>query len=194
MAAIDDYLAYAAHVGVFSEWHTQIAGLLSKFAKEDSGMSAMLKFAQNQMAERTSVPTAKVETGGDFLSKLLRIHYDDPEKIGMGDVFGTCLTNIGAGSDTTSISLSSVIYHLCRFPNTMQQLKDEIDTMEAAGKISNPVTFAETQQMPYLQAVIKEALRMHPATGLPLGRVVPEGGKVIAGRAIPEGVSSCSFD
>ncbi|KUJ13354.1 cytochrome P450 [Mollisia scopiformis] len=69
----------------------------------------------------------------------------------------------------------------------MQALGNEIDTMETAGKISNPVTFAETQQMPYLQAVIKEALRMHPATGLPLGRVVPPGGKLIAGYAFPEG-------
>jgi cytochrome P450 len=42
--------------------------------------------------------------------------------------------------------------------------------------------------MPYLQVVLKEALRMHPATGLPLGRVVPEGGAVIAGRMFPAGV------
>jgi cytochrome P450 len=44
-------------------------------------------------------------------------------------------------------------------------------------------------RMPYLQAVIKEALRMHPATGLPLGRVVPKGGSVIAGKYFAEGVS-----
>jgi len=41
--------------------------------------------------------------------------------------------------------------------------------------------------MPYLQAVLKEALRCHPATGLPLGRVVPAGGAVIADRFFPEG-------
>lgn len=190
MAAINDYLSYAAHVGVFSEWHRQIAGLLSKFAKEDTGMSAMVKFAQKQLAERTSEPSAKDGTGGDFLSKLLKLHSDEPEKVSMANVFGTCITNIGAGSDTTSISLGSVIYHLCRHPNTMQALRNEIDTMEAEGKISSPVTFAETQQMPYLQAVIKEALRMHPATGLPLGRVVPSGGKVIADHTFPEGVSA----
>ncbi|PVH73220.1 cytochrome P450 oxidoreductase [Cadophora sp. DSE1049] len=187
MAAINDYLSYAAHVGVFSEWHRQIAGLLSKFAKDDTGMSAMIIFAQKQLAERAAEAPGKAETEGDFLSKLLKLHYDDPKKVSTTDVFSTCITNIGAGSDTTSISLGSVIYHLCRFPNTMQALRNEIDTMETAGKISNPVTFAETQQMPYLQAAIKEALRMHPATGLPLGRVVPPGGKLIAGHAFPEG-------
>lgn len=187
MSAIDGYLMYAAHVGVFAEWHRQISGLLSRLAKAD-GMSAMLKFTQTQMAEHTSDPNVKPRAEGDFISKLLTLRHNDPEKISMADIFGTCITNIGAGSDTTSISLGSVIYHLCRCPKAMQALKDEIDTMEAAGKISNPVTFAETQQMPYLQAVIKEALRIHPATGLPLGRVVPQGGKLIAGYTIPEGV------
>jgi len=42
--------------------------------------------------------------------------------------------------------------------------------------------------MPYLQACIKEGLRVHPATGLPLARVVPKGGAIIAGTAFPEGV------
>jgi hypothetical protein len=35
--------------------------------------------------------------------------------------------------------------------------------------------------MPYLQACIKEALRLHPAVGMPLERVVPEGGMSVAG-------------
>jgi hypothetical protein len=43
--------------------------------------------------------------------------------------------------------------------------------------------------MPYLQAVIKEALRVHPATGLPLEQVVPEGGTPLCGRFFPQGVS-----
>jgi cytochrome P450 len=43
--------------------------------------------------------------------------------------------------------------------------------------------------MPYLQAVIKEALRLHPAAALPLERVVPEGGATITGSFFPEGVS-----
>lgn len=49
--------------------------------------------------------------------------------------------------------------------------------------------FKEAQNLPYLQAVIKEALRLHPASGLPLGRVVPKGGAEIAGHYFPEQVS-----
>lgn len=191
MAAINDYLSYAANVGVFSEWHRIIARVRAKLTPADSGMASIAFFTQKQLAERTSEPHEKPVIEGDFLSKLLKLHYAEPEKVTMNDVFTTCMTNIGAGSDTTSISLSSVIYHLCHYPQSLQMLWNEIHTMEAAGKISNPVTFAEAQQMPYLQAVIKEALRMHPATGLPLGRVVPKGGKMLAGKFFPAGVSAC---
>jgi len=129
-----------------------------------------------------------IDSKGDFLSKLLRLHADNPEKVSMTDVFMTCMTNIGAGSDTTGLSLSAVLYYLCKNPDAMRKLREEIDELTEKGEISDPVTFAQAQKMPYLQAVLKEALRMHPATGLPLGRVVPEGGAVIAGKMFPAGV------
>ena len=37
------------------------------------------------------------------------------------------------------------------------------------------------------QAVIKEAMRVHPSIGFPLERVVPEGGAVICGTQLPGG-------
>lgn len=49
------------------------------------------------------------------------------------------------------------------------------------------VTFKGSQNLPYLQAVIKEALRMHPAIGLPLWRVAPEGGAVVCDQLFPAG-------
>lgn len=65
---------------------------------------------------------------------------------------------------------------------------DEINTFAREGKISDPVTFAESMKMPYFCACVKEALRMHSAVGYVLPRHVPSGGRTIAGRFFPAGV------
>jgi cytochrome P450 len=188
MRAIHKYLIHASHVGVYSELHRPISKFLS-LLRGSKGISATAQFTQSQLQERLSkMDVDSIESKGDFLSKLLRLHADNPEKITMSDVFMTCMMNIGAGSDTTGISLSSVIYYLCKNPEVMRKLREEIDELTEKGEISDPVTFGQAQKMPYLQAVLKEALRIHPATGLPLGRVVPEGGAVIAGKMFPAGV------
>lgn len=66
--------------------------------------------------------------------------------------------------------------------------------MIASGEVSESLTFNDTQKMPYLQAVIKEGIRLHPAAGLPLQRVVPKGGVKLAGQFFPEGVSFSLYD
>lgn len=69
-------------------------------------------------------------------------------------------------------------------------MRKELDEAAAKGKVSTPITFHEAQALPYLQACIKEGLRLHPATGLPLARVVPPEGATIAGTFFPGGVGT----
>jgi cytochrome P450 len=40
-----------------------------------------------------------------FLKKLLDMQAKNPDTISNADIFTTCITNIGAGSDSTSVSL-----------------------------------------------------------------------------------------
>lgn len=61
----------------------------------------------------------------------------------------------------------------------MAALRQEIDKMQFEEPTA--VSWKEAQDMPYLQACIKEALRLHPAVGMPLERVVPDGGLAIGG-------------
>ncbi|TEY63310.1 hypothetical protein BOTCAL_0156g00180 [Botryotinia calthae] len=90
---------------------------------------------------------------------------DRPGKITRNDLAATCQANVGAGSDTTAITLSSVLYHLLKHPHTYQNLRDEIEIAAKEGRVSDPITFKEAQGLPYLQAVIKEGLRVHSAVG-----------------------------
>ncbi|KAH7377446.1 putative P450 monooxygenase [Cadophora sp. MPI-SDFR-AT-0126] len=121
----------------------------------------------------------------DFLGKCVELSKEGKlDKSTMNNVVGS---NIGAGSDTTGISMTAIIYFLMKNPRCLQKLRDEIATAASEGKLSSPVTFQEGQKLSYMQAVIKESLRLHSAVGQILSRVVPKGGAQLAGRHFPEG-------
>ncbi|KAF4554808.1 Cytochrome P450-like protein 7 [Elsinoe fawcettii] len=183
LAALHSYLIYAANVGVYSWLHPYL-WTPSNYLKVNN-MGFLINFTASNISDRHAQPNSdKIshQPGDDFLSKMLR----EPEKYTQ-EVFGTCMTNIGAGSDTTSISLSGILYHLIRNPSSYARLRAELDSAHAAGRLADVPTYAQTQALPYLQACIKEGLRMHPATGLPMMRVVPPGGATIAGVFFPAG-------
>lgn len=189
---LESTLFYAARVGIYSFLHPILFWF--NMLVNAKGMGYLLNFVQDIVTTRMGkpLPDGKDENAPeDFITKFQRIRQENPEKINKDDIMASAIANISAGSDTTSISLTSVIFHLCKFPDVLAKLRNELENAVRRGDITDPITFKQAQNMPYLQAVIKEALRIHPATGLILGRVVPDGGATIAGRFFPAGVSSC---
>lgn len=185
--AIENKSAYGTLAGVFPWIHAWVFPHLPK----TGGHAYVFEYTSKQIAARQqSLKDPKnVDREGpaDIMTKLLQAHEDNPTKTTRLDIFTMCQSNIGAGSDTTAITLSSIFYHLMTHPNSYRHLQAEIDDAARTGLISDPITFSQAQQLPYLQAVIKEALRIHPATGLPMPRTVPAEGTTIAGRFIPGG-------
>jgi cytochrome P450 len=97
------------------------------------------------------------------------------------------LLNVVAGSDTTATTIRLMMLSLLSNPVAYRKLQAEIDEGIKSGKISSPITDTEARQLPYLQAAIKEGLRIKaPAAGLLLKTVPPEG-DVINGMFIPGG-------
>uniref|UniRef100_A0A093Y5K2 Pisatin demethylase n=1 Tax=Talaromyces marneffei PM1 TaxID=1077442 RepID=A0A093Y5K2_TALMA len=188
--AIDTRNLYSTFVGLFPSWlHRMLFPLLPT----TGGHGYVGKYTMDEIASRESLlksPDVKEREGKpDFVSRFFQICEEDPENMTKTDIFTMCQSNIGAGSDTTAISLSAIVYNLLKHPETYTRLKKEIDEAASQGKIADPISFKETQELPFLQAVIKEALRLHSATGLPLARVVPEGGAMFAGKQFPAGAT-----
>jgi hypothetical protein len=96
-------------------------------------------------------------------------------------------SNITAGSDTTAIVLRTIFYNLLRYPETLASLMAELRKAADDGELSPIVTWKQSQRLPYLRAVVKEAGRIHPPFGLPLERIVPEGGAEICGKFFGQG-------
>lgn len=176
-------MTYGSRVGLFAEIHP-IAASFAKMAKQPIPFDKIINFINKNIAARESgeLPTDR----NDFLSKLLELEASG--KIERHDVITSLGANIAAGSDTTGLTLTAIIYYLAKNPQATLKLRQEIREFDSAGEISDPVTFTESQKMPYLQAVIKEALRIHPATGQMLSRIVPPGGAMVGGRFFPGGV------
>ncbi|KPM35295.1 hypothetical protein AK830_g11287 [Neonectria ditissima] len=194
MGALEDHLHYATLVGIFPSLHRYLYAFKNYWAgAKGAGRAYVLSFTQERIREHQTAPKAVSEVSesksakSDFLTKFLAKHLADPDTFTSYHVLTGCSANMVAGSDTTAISLSAILYYLLKTPTSLQKLRDEIEDCTAQGNLSEYPTFQESQQMPYLQAVIKEALRMHPATGLPLERVVPQGGTTISGRYFPAG-------
>ncbi|OJJ06606.1 hypothetical protein ASPVEDRAFT_140374 [Aspergillus versicolor CBS 583.65] len=187
----DSGLLHAAHVasigygsmaGLVPEIHPLYLWLQNVFPIE-SYLKTLQRVIGQQIAARMKGESSSDRK--DFLAKCIELNKAGKlEHLTMNNVIGA---NVGAGSDTTGISLTAVIYYLMKNPHCLQRLRDEIDTAVEEGNISSPATFQEGQKLPYLQACIKEALRLHAAVGQILSRVVPEGGAQLAGRHFPKG-------
>ncbi|KAJ4250192.1 hypothetical protein NW762_012007 [Fusarium torreyae] len=188
-ASLHEYLKYCAVVGVEHEWHETLFWIMSKLPAR--GLAYVGQFTGEQIDKGKQalkvVDAAETAQRKDFLSKLFRLHSENPKKFPEAAIFTTCITNIGAGSDTTSISLCAIIQNLAACPAVFRKLRQDIDAKYKELGEPEFIPFPETQSMEYLQACIKEALRLHPATGLPLERIVPQDGVVLSGTYFPAG-------
>jgi hypothetical protein len=104
---------------------------------------------------------------------------------------GEANLQILAGSDTTSNALCSAILHLATSPRAYSKFKAVIRDAIASGLVApdKPITFKAALELPYLQAVIWEALRMRFPANYGHYKKVPPGGDTIDGIFLPGGTA-----
>ena len=123
----------------------------------------------------------------DLLDKFFQARNDHPETIKDHDILGLGLSMVFAGSESTAISLSSLFYHLLKNQDAYQTLKAELDDSFSQSGIDAMPQFQMLQKLPFLDACVKEAFRIHPAARFSADRLLPSGGATIAGYSIPGG-------
>ncbi|KAF3775597.1 Cytochrome P450 78A4 [Nymphaea thermarum] len=93
----------------------------------------------------------------DFVDVLLSL--EGEEKLQENDMIAVLWEMIFRGTDTTALLTEWVMAELVLNPQAQAKLQAEID--EVVGN-SRAVTDADVARLPYLQAVVKEGLRLHP--------------------------------
>ncbi|UQC82541.1 cytochrome P450 [Colletotrichum lupini] len=112
-------------------------------------------------------------------SPLLRcLLPSDKDAIGFGKTIGL------AGSDTTATAIRAMLLHIITSPRVSTALREEIELAKPSWPV---ITEAEARSMPYLQAVIKEGLRIFPPLVGQMSKEVPKGGDTFKGSHLPEG-------
>ncbi|KAF7824724.1 geraniol 8-hydroxylase-like [Senna tora] len=127
------------------------------------------------------------EGQNDMLEALLDIAEEDSEVMDAERIQRLSLDLFAAGTDTTTSALEWAMSELLRHPDIMSKAKSELDKTVGKGK---PIEESHIASLPYIQAIVKETFRLHPATPiLPPRRAdtdvaldtytIPEGAQVL---------------
>ncbi|KAF9025469.1 cytochrome P450 [Hymenopellis radicata] len=97
----------------------------------------------------------------DIMSLLVKANYSENPNTRLEEKELIAQMNIIilAGHETTANTLSFAIYESCKQPEIQRRLRAEIPSM---GKTGADFTSSDSDNMPYLTAVVKETLRFHP--------------------------------
>lgn len=89
---------------------------------------------------------------------------------------------ITAGTDTTAVTLTYLVWAVCRDRKIQDTLVRELQS------VPENLTHQDVRDLPYLNCVVEEALRRYGAAPGSLPRVVPPEGATLAGQHLPGGV------
>ncbi|KAF2651155.1 cytochrome P450 oxidoreductase [Lophiostoma macrostomum CBS 122681] len=118
-----------------------------------------------------------------FLQQLLLNQASNPSALTDREVVTHSFGNIAAGSDTTATAMRSILFNILQNPDIYETLCAEVRE-----NLTIPVSWSAVKDLPFLSAVIKEGIRLHPSVGMILGRIVPAGGAEICGYHLQPGV------
>ncbi|OCL09616.1 putative RNA polymerase II mediator complex component Srb8 [Glonium stellatum] len=122
----------------------------------------------------------------DFITPFLNEMNSHTEKMSLGEIQSTFAIVLVAGSETTATSLCGTLFELAKNPLVQEKL---YLALRSRFQSEAEITAEATKGIPYLDAVINEALRLCFAIPGGLPRVVPEGGDTYVGEFVPGGTS-----
>ena len=124
----------------------------------------------------------------DYLHHFLESKQANPDLVDDGKIMGYLLINLIAGADTTAITIRAIFHFCLRNPDAYERLVREVRA--ARFDTSEPVPYSAARQLPYLEAVVREGMRMHPGVGMLLERYVPQTGLTLPdGGFVPPGTA-----
>jgi cytochrome P450 len=137
-----------------------IGKLIAPSPTDASGFGKMLGTCFKIVDARWAEPESEKKTRVDMLASWMRAG------LSRDDLRSETVEQILAGSDTTASALRGVFLYLVTNPRVYAKLQREFDAASESGNVevgeTGVITLAATKRMVYLQAVIREAMRVWP--------------------------------
>lgn len=132
---------------------------IESFRRRDEARRGLVALVEEIMVDRIANPPRGREDR-DMLDVLVSIEDEDGAKrFSADEITGIFISMMFAGHHTTSGTAAWALIELLRNPEYLRGVTDELDVLYADGE---GVSFHALRQIPLLEAVLKETLRMHP--------------------------------
>ncbi|CAG8053445.1 unnamed protein product [Penicillium olsonii] len=145
--------------------------------KREKSFQLSVEKVRRRLARDTSRP--------DFTSYILK-HTKEGLSMSPEEMDANSAVFVLAGSETTAALLSGAVYLLTRNREKYERLVREI---RGTFKEHADIKLAALFELPYLNAVLLESMRVYPPIPSMLPRIVPEGGAMINDRYVPASTS-----
>lgn len=133
---------------------------IDSFHRRDRARAELVGIIQGIMDRRRTEEPAEGEDR-DLVDVLMSI--DDEHgrpQFSADQVTGMFISMMFAGHHTTSTTASWMLIELLRNPDVMARVVAEMDALAAAN--GGEITYQDLREVPWLEATIKETLRLHP--------------------------------
>jgi cytochrome P450 len=128
----------------------------------------------------------------DYLIGTLDTKSED-DRLQLDDIINEVVLFLIAGSETTSNTMGFLFIEMFKNPHVYEKLRNEIDAIEMEeGKTM--LMHNQIKSLPYLNAVIDETLRFHPANPGGAPRRTESDITLVGKHVVPKNVSSLKCD
>ncbi|XP_024988408.1 geraniol 8-hydroxylase-like isoform X2 [Cynara cardunculus var. scolymus] len=136
-------------------------GLLRK-AKLYTGklLAIVEEYISKRLQERTATSSSDASSSKDLMDLLLDMSQNEKSSINLVGIRYLVFDLFIAGTETTSSTLEWAMAELINNPEKMSKARSELE--EVIRKEDRTFEESDIARLPYLQAVVKETLRLHP--------------------------------
>jgi cytochrome P450 len=185
-AAAEHFERALGYYGIDYQWRL-VRGPGSPWQRMTASRRVLDEIVFGEVARRRAEPDPSRR---DILSLLVGARGEDGEAFTNREVRDQAMTLMFAGHDTSTSTLTFMMHELARHPDVVERLREEQERVLGG---ATPTIDQLEREMPYLEMVLDEVLRLYPPAWIGPRRAVRE--FEFGGCTVPRGayVNYCSW-